>query len=76
MAFFPQFISEEKSYFLQILILCFTFSAVSIFNVVMYSLFSGTIGDYLGSPKVKKSFNIAGGTALCGAGILTAVIEK
>lgn len=75
-AFFPQFISEEKSYLLQILILCTTFSLVSIFNVVMYSFFSGSVGDFLDSPKVKKVFNMTGGTTLCAAGIFTAVIEK
>ncbi|MCB9495070.1 MAG: LysE family translocator [Desulfobacteraceae bacterium] len=75
-AFFPQFISEEQSYFIQVFILCATFSAVSIFNVVMYSLFSGAVGDFLGSSGIRKVFNMAGGTALCGAGIFTAVMEK
>ncbi|MDY0132592.1 MAG: LysE family translocator [Desulforegulaceae bacterium] len=76
LAFFPQFISEEKSYFIQILILCSTFSLVSIFNVVLYSVFSGTLGGFLGSLKAQKRFNMAGGVALCTAGVFTAVIER
>lgn len=75
-AFLPQFISPHHPTFRQILILGGTFLLLALINAALYAFFGGQLRKTIKKSSVRKWFNRCGGTALIGAGILTAGIQR
>lgn len=71
-AFLPQFISPESSVSLQIMVFCSIFLFLALVNATLYAIFASSLRETIRKKKVKKWFNRLGGSALIGAGILTA----
>ena len=75
-AFLPQFISPQSPAFNQILILGGTFLVLALVNAALYALFAGQLRETIKKTRVRKWFNRCGGTALIGAGIITAGMQR
>jgi homoserine/homoserine lactone efflux protein len=75
-AFLPQFVSSQSETFPQLLILGATFLSLAALNAALYALFAGQLHDKMQNVKVLRWFNRSGGTALIGAGIVTATIQR
>jgi threonine/homoserine/homoserine lactone efflux protein len=71
-AFMPQFISPQKPALAQFLLLGATFLLLAVTNAALYAIFAGHLSDTLRKSHVHKWFNRCGGSALIGAGIITA----
>ena len=75
-AFLPQFISPHGPGFGQILILGGTFLLLALVNAALYAVFAGQLRETVKRAGVRKWFNRCGGTALMGAGIVTAGMQR
>ena len=75
-AFLPQFINHHDPVFGQILILGGTFLFLAFVNAALYALFAGQLRETIKRTVVRKWFNRCGGTALIGAGIFTAGVQR
>ena len=75
-AFLPQFVDSARPVALQFGILGTTFLILATINAAVYALFAGRIGDALHRPSIRKWFNRCGGSALIGAGIVTARLQR
>jgi len=75
-AFLPQFISPHSPAFKQILILGGTFLFLALLNAILYAIFADQLRKTMKKSSVKKWFNRCGGTALIGAGIFTAGMQR
>jgi len=75
-AFLPQFINPQRETFPQLLILGATFLFFAALNATLYALFAGQLRDTLQNLKVQRWFNRCGGSALIGAGIVTATLQR
>ncbi len=75
-AFLPQFINHQTSTLPQFLILGATFLTMATLNAALYAIFAGHLRDTLRKKKVRKLFDRCGGSALIGAGVLTAAMER
>ena len=75
-AFLPQFISPKSPALSQIVILGATFLFLASLNATLYALFAGQLRETVKKPSVRKWFNRCGGTALIGAGIVTAGMQR
>lgn len=75
-AFLPQFIDPARPTTLQLVILGTTFLSLATINAAFYALFAGRLGEQLQRRSVRTWFNRCGGTALMGAGILTAGLQR
>lgn len=75
-AFLPQFVDPARPVVSQFGMLGATFLILATINAALYALFSGRIGDTLHRPPVRKWFNRCGGSALIGAGIITARLQR
>ena len=75
-AFLPQFISHHESVFKQLLLLGGTFLFLALVNAALYALFASRLREAIKRTSVRKWFNRCGGTALIGAGILTASMQR
>lgn len=75
-AFFPQFISPDSPATGQILILGGTFLFLAFVNATLYALFAGQLRETIKRTVVRKWFNRCGGTALIGAGLFTAGMQR
>jgi len=53
-----------------------TFLGLAAINATLYGLFAGHLRDALQSAKVRRSFNLCAGSALFGAGIATATLQR
>jgi len=76
MAFFPLFINSNAPVVQQMLILAFSFLAMSAFSVSFYATFSGALRNKVSTVKFQNSFNKVSGCMLVGAGAITATIQK
>lgn len=74
--FLPQFVSTQSSAIPQLLLLGTTFLGLAAINATLYGLFAGHLRDALQSAKVRRSFNLCAGSALFGAGIATATLQR
>lgn len=74
-AFLPQFISPAKDFIPQIVILVATFIMLVALNITFYTLFAGQVRERVQSHNAKKWFNRFGGSALFGAGAITASLK-
>lgn len=75
-AFLPQFINHQTSTLPQFLILGTTFLTMATLNAALYAIFAGHLRDTLGKARIRKLFDRCGGSALIGAGLLTAAMEQ
>ncbi len=75
-AFLPQFVDPQGAYFMQLLILGATFLVLALINAAIYAVFAGTLRDTLKRPSARRWFNRCGGSALIGAGVLTAAMQR
>ncbi len=75
-AFLPQFISPNKPVFSQLLLLGGTFLFLALVNAALYALFASQLREAIRKTSVRKWFNRCGGTALIGAGIFTAGMQR
>ena len=76
MAFLPQFISPNEPVFSQLLLLGGTFLFLALVNAALYALFASQLREAIRKTSVRKWFNRCGGTALIGAGIITAGMQR
>jgi threonine/homoserine/homoserine lactone efflux protein len=75
-AFLPQFISPRGPVFNQILLLGGTFLFLALVNAALYAVFASQLRETIKKTSVRKWFNRCGGTALIGAGIFTAGMQR
>jgi threonine/homoserine/homoserine lactone efflux protein len=75
-AFLPQFISPHSPPFSQILTLGGTFLFLALVNAALYALFASRLREIIKKTSIRKWFNRCGGTALIGAGIFTAGLQR
>ena len=75
-AFLPQFVDPLKPAFSQLTLLGGTFLLLATINSALYAIFAGQLGDQMKKKKIRKWFNRCGGSALIGAGIFTAAMQR
>ena len=75
-AFMPQFINRAEPVMAQILILGSTFVILAVVNATLYALLAARAREAVTNPRTMKMMNLAGGSALIGAGVLTAAIRR
>lgn len=75
-AFLPQFISPRGETLSQFLILGATFLSLAALNAALYALFAGQLRESMQNAKMRCWFNRCGGSALIGAGIVTATLQR
>jgi len=75
-AFLPQFIDPLQPAVPQLVLLGVTFLVLAVINAAVYALFAGQLGEHMQRPKIRKWFNRCGGSALIGAGIFTAGMQR
>ena len=75
-AFLPQFINHQAATLPQFMILGTTFLTMATINAALYAIFAGHLRDTLRKARIRKLFDRCGGSALIGAGVLTAAMER
>jgi threonine/homoserine/homoserine lactone efflux protein len=75
-AFMPQFINRAEPVMAQTLILGSTFVILAVVNATLYALLAARARDVVTNPHTMKMINLAGGSALIGAGVLTAAMRR
>ena len=75
-AFLPQFIDPLKPVPAQMILLGGTFLFLAFINAALYALFAGQLSKQLRKRYVRKWFSRCGGSALIGAGIFTAAMQR
>jgi threonine/homoserine/homoserine lactone efflux protein len=75
-AFLPQFINHQRPTSPQFLIMGATFLTMATINAALYAIFAGHLRDTLKKTRVRRVFDRCGGSALIGAGVLTAAMER
>ncbi len=75
-AFVPQFVDPAAPLLPQVAILEATFLALAAVNVAFWAVGAGTLRRRIGRPSVLRALGRAGGAALVGAGLLTAVARR
>ncbi|MGD1853329.1 MAG: LysE family translocator [Leptolyngbyaceae cyanobacterium] len=75
-AFLPQFINTGARVAPQLWILALTFIALSTINATLYVLFAGSARRLLASSRVRRRFNLAGGSMLSVAGLWTLMSKQ
>jgi threonine/homoserine/homoserine lactone efflux protein len=74
--FLPQFINPNVEPNHQLLILGATFLVMASINATLYGFFAGHLRDTMRNSEVSRWFNRCGGSALIGAGIFTAAMQR
>ena len=74
-AFFPQFVSTSGSIG-QLFMLGLTFLILAGVNALLYGLFAGQFNELLQKQSTRRWLNRGGGSALIGAGIVTAGLKQ
>ncbi len=75
-AFLPQFVTPQESTVTQLFILGATFLFLGTINAALYAIFAGQLSDTLKKNTVRKWLNRCGGSALIGAGLFTAAMQR
>ncbi|NWG72761.1 MAG: LysE family transporter, partial [Parvularculaceae bacterium] len=75
-AFLPQFVTPSARLLPQFLILGGTFLFLAALNAALYALFAGHLREKVQSTQARRWLNRCGGTALIGAGFLTAAMRR
>ncbi|MEM7209784.1 MAG: LysE family translocator [Pseudomonadota bacterium] len=76
MAFLPQFVNPAGDVVWQLVILGSTFVVIGTINAALYAVFAGALKKFLARESAQRWFNRGGGTALIGAGVFTAALER
>ena len=75
-AFLPQFIDPFKPALPQLTLLGGTFLFLAVLNAALYAIFAGHLSEHIRKERVRKWFNRCGGSALIGAGVITAGLQR
>lgn len=75
-ALFPQFLDRHAAALPQMVLLGATFLTLAALNATMYVLLADRMRAGLNSVRRRRVFNGLGGTALVGAGLLTATLQQ
>ena len=75
-AFLPQFVNPAFDPLVQMVILATTFVVIGTLNAALYAIFSGNLKRLLEQDRARRWFNRCGGTALVGAGVITAMVQR
>ena len=75
-AFLPHFIDPKLPALPQMLILGATFWVLAILTASAYAFMSGTLGMAFRSPRFRRNVDRLGASALIGAGVLTATMQR
>lgn len=75
-AFLPQFLNHAVPILPQVLIMGATFVILAVANAALYALLAARARAAVANPRAMKMVNRAGGTALIGAGVLTAALRR
>ena len=75
-AFVPQFLNHDAPIMPQVLILGTTFVVLAVANAATYALLAARARTAIANPKAMKIVNRVGGSALIGAGLLTAALKR
>lgn len=75
-AFLPQFISPNSPALGQTFILGGSFLILAFINALLYAVFAGQLREMIKRTNVRKWFNRCGGSALVGAGLITAGMQR
>jgi len=75
-AFLPQFINSDSDSLPQILILMVTFLIVDLLSVVFFAVFSHVMRAKMDNIHTQVTINKVSGSALIGAGLITAMMQR
>lgn len=75
-AFLPQFVDHRVATLPQFTVMMVTFLVLAAFNAGLYALFAGQMYEQLQNVRARRWINRTGGTALIGAGLLTAAMKR
>lgn len=75
-AFLPQFISPDKPIVAQSFVLGSTFLILATINAAIYAIFASQLKEKIRRESVQRWFNRCGGSALIGAGVITASMKQ
>lgn len=75
-AFLPQFINHQGQTLPQLLILGSTFLSLAIIVASLYAIFAGQLRERMQHRSMRSLLNRCGGSALIGAGIFTAAMQR
>ncbi|WP_419767010.1 LysE family translocator [Arcobacter sp.] len=75
-AFLPQFVNTSTNILPQFLILMLSFSLVTMTTITSFAMLAGKIQHKIKSYKARKRLNQVGGSALIGAGVFTATMQR
>ncbi len=75
-AFLPQFINHHEPVLGQLVLLGGTFLSLAFINAALYAVFASKLRETIKRTAVRRWFNRCGGTALIGAGIITAGMQR
>ncbi len=75
-AFLPQFINHRETVLNQLVLLGGTFLILALINAALYAIFASQLREVIQKTGVRRWFNRLGGTALIGAGVITAGMQR
>ncbi len=75
-AFLPQFINQHQPVIPQLTLLGGTFLFLATLNAALYAIFASRLNEHMRKSRVRRWFNRCGGSALIGAGIFTAGMQR
>lgn len=75
-AFVPQFVDPARPLFAQFAILTATFVILGAINAAFWVIMAGTMRSRFANPKALRLINRLGGSAMIGAGLLTAMTRR
>jgi len=75
-AFLPQFVDHNAATLPQFTLMMITFLFLAALNAGLYALFAGQMYEQLQNVRARRWINRTGGTALIGAGLLTAAMKR
>ena len=75
-AFVPQFINHAELVLGQVLLMGVTFVILAVVNAALYALLAVRARSAVANPRTMKAVNRVGGSALIGAGLLTAALRR
>jgi len=75
-AFLPQFVVPQQPAPPQLALLGMTFVLLGVLNAALYAMLAGSLRGLVRRPGALALFNRAGGTALIGAGVATAMLRR
>ncbi len=75
-AFLPQFVNPASELLPQLLLLMATFLIIDMLNIILYTVFARTMRSKINNVHTQRKINRVGGSALIGAGLVTATVQR